>query len=440
MENFPPPEELKTVFVEHDLQAEEDDFPVLDFIANDVKVKECADRETVEKTLRSVGFDNDRISQAVGPFLAGFWKMKLELARAMILNLDIMLLDEPANHLDVANVAWLHSYLASLKHVTSMIVSHDSGFFDRMKPEAAAYYNLDASLIKFKFPEPGFLEGEVSKDKAIKMSKCSLNSRIAIVGPNGAGRSTVIKCLTGEVGPRTVASKSIPTFVSRRLPGTPSTTSSSIRQTANDYIRWRYAYGEDCELAQKQTLTEDIVGSPKETTSYEYKIKWVGKSWDDNLWMTREKLKRGRKGRMYIRPLTQKNVEIQLEDCGLPAEFGSHSRMRGLSGGQKVKVVLAAAMWFNPQMLIMDEPTNFLDHDSLGALAGAIKDYGGGVILITHNHAFAKHICQEQRFEEKTMVDAFGNVEEVESTKKLTRKEKMLKNKKIADLDDDEEL
>ncbi|KAJ3191853.1 translational elongation factor EF-1 alpha [Irineochytrium annulatum] len=548
VENFPPPEELKTVFVEHNLQAEEADFPVLDFIANDVKVKECADRETVEKTLRSVGFDNDRISQAVGS-LSGGWKMKLELARAMILNADIMLLDEPTNHLDVANVAWLESYLASLKHVTCMIVSHDSGFLDRvcthiihyenrklktykgnlskfveMKPEAAAYYNLDASLIKFKFPEPGFLEGVKSKDKAIlKMSKvgftypgmtkpslfdislqCSLNSRIAVVGPNGAGKSTMIKCLTGEVEPQEGDVYKHPNL---RLAYVAQHAFHHIEQhldkTANEYIRWRYAYGEDRELAQKQTrqmteedekqmakvlsiegvkyVMEDIVGRRKAKRSYEYEIKWVGKSWDDNLWMTREKLesegyqkqlqayddKEAAKAGMYIRPLTQKNVEIQLEDCGLPAEFGSHSRMRGLSGGQKVKVVLAAAMWFNPHMLIMDEPTNFLDRDSLGALAGAIKDYGGGVILITHNHEFAKHICQEQWFvdagrltitgaketkdkekiemkEEKTRVDAFGNVEKVKSTKKLTRKEKMLKDKKkkagIADSDDEEEL
>ncbi len=55
------------------------------------------------------------------------------------------------------------------------------------------------------------------------------------------------------------------------------------------------------------------------------------------------------------------------------------------AGGQKVKVVLAAAMWNNPHMLVLDEPTNYLDRESLGALAGAIKDYGGGVIMISHN-------------------------------------------------------
>lgn len=56
-----------------------------------------------------------------------------------------------------------------------------------------------------------------------------------------------------------------------------------------------------------------------------------------------------------------------------------------------MKVVLAAAMWNNPHILVLDEPTNYLDRDSLGALAGAIKEYGGGVVMITHNSG-AHHI------------------------------------------------
>ena len=58
--------------------------------------------------------------------------MKLALARAMLWNADILLLDEPTNHLDVTNVAWLENYLTHLPTVTSIIVSHDSGFLDNV--------------------------------------------------------------------------------------------------------------------------------------------------------------------------------------------------------------------------------------------------------------------------------------------------------------------
>jgi elongation factor 3 len=161
----------------------------------------------------------------------------------MLMKADILLLDEPTNHLDVANVAWLESYLTGLTTVTSIIVSHDSGFLDRVcsdiihycnrklkvykgnltafvaaVPEAQSYYKLEATEQEWRLPEPGFLEGVKSKDKAIlKMHnvafqypgrdaptftgatlQVSLSSRVACVGPNGAGKSTLIKVLTGE--------------------------------------------------------------------------------------------------------------------------------------------------------------------------------------------------------------------------------------------------
>ena len=69
--------------------------------------------------------------------------------------------------------------------------------------------------------------------------------------------------------------------------------------------------------------------------------------------------------------------------------------MGALSGGQKVKVVIAAAMWNQPHIVILDEPTNYLDRDSLGALAGAIETYEGGVVMITHNNEFCSALCPE---------------------------------------------
>ena len=85
------------------------------------------------------------------------------------------------------------------------------------------------------------------------------------------------------------------------------------------------------------------------------------------------------------KPLTSRNVEEHLGNVGLAAEEATHARIKDLSGGQKVKVVLAACTWCCPHLIILDEPTNYLDRDSLGALANAIKEFDGGVILITHN-------------------------------------------------------
>ncbi|KAI8907225.1 P-loop containing nucleoside triphosphate hydrolase protein [Gorgonomyces haynaldii] len=535
LEGFPPADVLKTVFVEHSLQAEETEMSVLEYVLKNPAFV----RDEVIKTLESVGFNADRQAQAVGS-LSGGWKMKLELARAMLENADILLLDEPTNHLDVANVAWLEQYLCSLSNVTSLIVSHDSSFLDNactnvihyeknrklksykgnlskfveLRPEAKAYYSLSDTQYTFTFPEPGFLDGVKSKDKAIlKMSninftypgstkqqlfdvtlQVSLNSRVAVIGPNGAGKSTMIKVLTGEVLPDTGDIYKHPNL---RIAYVAQHAFHHVEQhldkTPNEYIRWRYQYGEDKELLAKASrmMTEDdkkqmnkilqietekgfekrqieyLAGRRKAKRSFEYEVHFVGKTDDDNMWITREKLedwgfekiiqafddKEAAKEGLYARPLTAVNVEKHLKDVGLDPEFATHSRIRGLSGGQKVKVVLGAAMWNQPHILVLDEPTNYLDRDSLGAVAGAIQKFGGGVVVISHNREFTDHLFQEKWLvndgrlviegakktlvaekieikEQETVTDAFGNVSKVKSTRKLSRKELKAKEKR----------
>merc|ERR1712078_542225 len=102
-------------------------------------------------------------------------------------------------------------------------------------------------------------------------------------------------------------------------------------------------------------------------------------------------------------------------------------------GGQKVKVVIAAAMWNNPHILVLDEPTNYLDRDSLAALAVAIHEFGGGVVVISHNCEFAENVCPEkvEWVQPTEQVDAFGNVTKVKNTKKkLSRQEQKQKERR----------
>ena len=97
-----------------------------------------------------------------------------------------------------------------------------------------------------------------------------------------------------------------------------------------------------------------------------------------------------------FRILEPKIIAKHFEDVGLDPDVANHNQISGLSGGQKVKVVLAGAMWNNPHLLVLDEPTNFLDRDSLGGLAVAIRDYRGGVVMISHNEEFVGALCPEQ--------------------------------------------
>merc|ERR1711943_137831 len=122
--------------------------------------------------------------------------------------------------------------------------------------------------------------------------------------------------------------------------------------------------------------------------------------------------------------LTQLNIQKHLDCFGLETQFGTYSKISALSGGQKVKVVLAACMWMEPHVTILDEPTNFLDRDSLGALATAIKEFKGGIFMISHNAEFYEALCPEKWILESGRLTVMGAewMEEVEKARKKAEK------------------
>merc|ERR1712072_513726 len=132
--------------------------------------------------------------------------------------------------------------------------------------------------------------------------------------------------------------------------------------------------------------------------------------------------------------LTQPSIEKHLGDFGVDPESASHTQINQLSGGMKVKVVLAAAMWQNPHILILDEPTNYLDREGFGALVLAIKDYKGGVLIISHNKEFCDGVAQEDVSGNKVqedIVDASGNKIEQNAVDNSSDKDKKKKLKEL---------
>merc|ERR1712183_904443 len=121
---------------------------------------------------------------------------------------------------------------------------------------------------------------------------------------------------------------------------------------------------------------------------------------------------------LQTKQLTQPGVEKHLSAFGVDAESASHTQISQLSGGMKVKVVLAATMWQNPHILILDEPTNYLDRDGLGALVLAIKDYKGGVLIISHNKEFCDSVTTEKWIMNKGRLRIEGAPDEVVEEKK----------------------
>ena len=515
LDGFPDQDTVRTVFVEADIQGELSHLNCVDYVLNSPSISNMgATEEMVRNMLKKVGFSEGKMAGSGGDCddpissLSGGWRMKLALARAMLQKADIILMDEPTNHLDVKNVKWVKEYINSLKNTTVIMVSHDSGLLDdccdyilqidklklklhkgnlsefvKSHPEAQSYFEFKSEKFKFTFPKPSFLEGVKSRGKIlIKMDnvsltypgnnkptisnisvKASMASRVACVGVNGAGKSTMIKVLTGELEP---TQGSVWKYNNAKIGYIAQHAFHHIEnhldKTPNEYIRWRYAFGNDREGLDKASMklsdseTDELQkpilytyktesgqikkeervisrcsGQRRECDGrkkeYEYEVIWKNKSMDSNSWIKDTELikynkiyekiirmvnqKIDNQANMMANPLTQSNVEKHLENTGLEPEYGTHFRINALSGGQKVKVVLAAAMWDQPHILILDEPTNYLDRDSLGALADAIERYDGGIIMITHNDAFCRQLCPERWVLENGNLNTEGDIE-----------------------------
>jgi elongation factor 3 len=248
-------------------------------------------------------------------------------------------------------------------------------------------------------------------------------------------------------------------------------------KTAVDYILWRFAGADDRESLENQSkevtdddeklretawwicpktldvkkcaTTDDKEGKAEraarvypeailnrqkhtKTKKYIYEVKWQHKAMECNTWVERDTLlamgysklvnkkdeQEAAAAGLLSKPLTQPGVEKALKDFGLDAESASHQPLASLSHGQRVKVVICAACWQNPHIVILDEPTNYLDRDGLGALVKGLDDFKGGVVIISHNSEFTDSVCTQKWIMEKSEISGAGRLRE-EGTIKL---------------------
>jgi len=359
-------------------------------------------------------------------------------------------------------------------------------------PEKAAYFELSDKNEQWVFPVPGSLEGVKSRSKTIlKMTDVTFKypshekntvenitltvcmaSRVAVVGANGAGKSTAIKLLIGELKP---AQGTIWRHQNMRLAYVAQHAFHHLEKhmdkTAVDYILWRFAGADDRESLEnqsKETTDDDaklretpwficpktldvkkcdmsdtaeakkeraaavtpeaILNRQKHTKTkkYIYEVKWMHKPVESNTWVERDTIlamgysklvhkkdeQEAAAAGLLSKPLTQPGVEKALKDFGLDAESASHQPLGSLSHGQRVKVVICAACWQNPHIVILDEPTNYLDRDGLGALVRGLDNFQGGVVIISHNTEFTDSVCTQKWIMEKSEKTGAGHLRE----------------------------
>lgn len=348
---------------------------------------------------------------------SGGWKMRIALAKILLLNPDVLLMDEPTNHLDMESIVWLEEWLVNFRGALLM-TSHDRDFMNRLvskivevanqtitvyggnydfydrerqirkeqliaaakrqdemlakEEEFIARFAARAShaaqvqsrvkklekidrieippeenVIKFQWPEPPRGGDEVLKlenlgkvwikengeEKLVfKNAKALVKrlDRVAVVGINGAGKSTLLKIIAGHAEP------------------------SEGTATLGSSIRMGYFSQNSLDvLDSKSTILEEVQSRiPNSTLGTIKTLLGAFKFSGDDV---------------------EKRIEV-------------------LSGGEKSRVVLACILAQAPNLLVLDEPTNHLDIASREVLLGAIKDFPGTVIIVSHDRFFLREV------------------------------------------------
>merc|ERR1712193_531586 len=266
------------------------------------KLETPVTEEQVRDLMKETGFGYaggpDRAAHMDNPVTtySGGWKMKMQLCAAKLMNADVLMLDEPTGHLDVNNILWLENWLEAFPG-SIICTSHFSPFLDKMcthiidfqdrklktfkgekgkclaqfvekHPEKKAYFELSNEVMKFVFPEPGAMEGVKSRSKIVlRMSNVTFQyptkdkptimdvnltvsqvSRVAVIGANGAGKSTAIKVLVGEMMPQQgTIWKAAGLRMGYVAQHAFHHLEKHMNETPAQYIMWRFAGNDDKE-------------------------------------------------------------------------------------------------------------------------------------------------------------------------------------------------
>jgi len=375
-------------------------------------------RPRAQALLMGLGFRIDQLDEPVNSFSGG-WRMRLQLARALMCPADLMLLDEPTNHLDLDALVWLEAWLQRYEG-TMIVISHDrefldaitkvtlhldetrltrytgnytafeemraerlmqaqanfakqqermahlQKFIDRFKAKASKAKQaqsrvkalarmeklgpvLTSSDFQFEFREPVSLPNPML---AFSVMACGYNGvpivsnvnrsvlagqRIGILGANGQGKSTLVKTIAKEIplvaGEVTEGKGlSIGYFAQQEL---------DVLSLDDGPLMHMIRLARDVGPAAREQELRDFLGS----------FRFVG--------------------------------EMVSQAVG------------SLSGGEKARLVLAMLVWQRPNLLLLDEPTNHLDLTTREALSMALNEFEGTVMLVSHDRALLREVCDE---------------------------------------------
>ncbi len=392
----------------------------------------------VSRLLQGLGLSNDILYSEMSSLTAKE-KVKVLLAQALFGKPDIILLDEPTNHLDIQAIEWLEDFLMDCEALT-LVVSHDRHFLNtvctsivdvdygqiKMYVGNYEFWYESSQMVQRMIRDQNRKNEEKIKELQLFIQRFSANKSKS---KQATARRKLLDKLTVEEMPASSRRYPFVGFTMDREPGKEILTVENLSKTVDgrkvlDNISFRVNKGDkiafvgEDEIA-KTTLFKIIMGElePDEgsykwgttiTTSYFpldnsaffndcdlNLLDWLAQYTGNTAEESTESFKRSFLGRMLFSG----------DDVFKPVKV--------LSGGEKVRCMLSRMMLFGSNVLVLDQPTNHLDLESITAVNNGLIDFKGVVLFASHDHEFVQTVADRiMEFENGRLIDKMGTYED----------------------------
>jgi len=382
-------------------------------------------RPRAQALLMGLGFKNEQLDAPVNSFSGG-WRMRLQLARALMCPADLLLLDEPTNHLDLDALVWLEAWLKRFEG-TMLVISHDREFLDAITN--VTVHLEDAKLTRYGGNYTAFEEMRAERMVLQQASFEKQKEKMAHLQKfidRFKAKASKAKQAQSRVKALDRMEKLAPVLTSREfsfefreplnLPnpmlslkdvecGYPALDEGGPDKIIVRNINRSVLAGQRIGILGangqgKSTVVKTIARAQAALggTITEGKGLAIGYFAQQEMDVLRPGDSPLNHMIRLAREVSPQAREQELRNFLGQFRFASdmvNQAVGTLSGGEKARLVLAMLVWQRPNLLLLDEPTNHLDLDTREALSMALNEFEGSLMLVSHDRALLREVCDE---------------------------------------------
>lgn len=370
-------------------------------------------KSRAEQLLLGLGFQQSDFERPANDFSGG-WRLRLNLAQALMCPSDLLLLDEPTNHLDLDAVFWLEQWLRNYPG-TLVIISHDRDFLDSIVSHIAnvehqkidTYKGNYSSFEKARAEKLAQQQAQFEKQQREIAHMQSFIDRFKAKATKAKQAQSRVKALERMqlIAPAHVDSQFHFTFPAAENTSSPLVCLESAVLGYNDapLLKASCTILPDMRIgllgangAGKSTFIKSLVNdlaliSGDKTEGMHLKVGYFAQH-------QLEALDLNATPALHIQRISEKASEQDIRN--FLGSFGFNGdrvneQVSLFSGGEKARLAMALIAWQRPNLLIMDEPTNHLDMESRFALTVALQEFSGAIIVVSHDRHLLKNTVDE---------------------------------------------